>query len=233
MTIQEVHNRFNLAVRKEQEGSFTPTEVSRFLDMAQMELFNSLYGNVRSFDPVSQRAAVGYGASQRINDALSPFKSKYTFTTSTTASGIVTLPSNYMFLISLTTTQYNSTLGRNINYGVSVVNEEELQSRLESQVVPVALTGPIAVINSGKQIQLFPDTAQNGFVFYFRRPLAPIYNYTQSGRTITYNPTGSQDLEWGEQDINNILVKALSYAGVSMSSNDIVAYSSQKDKEVE
>ena len=230
MNIQEVHNRFNLAVRKEQGGSFSPTEVDRILDLAQMELFNSYYGNVKTFDPALQRPAVGYGASQRVNDSLSPFKIKMDFTISDTTGGVLSLPSNYLYLISLTTTVYNSTLGRNIHYPVSVVNEEELESRLESQVVPVALTGPIAVVNSGKKIQLFPDVPQSGFVYYFRRPAAPYLAYTQYGRSISYNATASQDLEWGEQDIHNIINKAVSYAAVSLGNNDLAGYSIAKDE---
>lgn len=232
MNIKEVHDRFNIAVRKEHGGSFNPIEVDRLLDIAQMELFNSYYGNVKTFDPVAQRATFAYGASQRINDALSPFKSQVTFTTTDTPGGVLTLPTNYLYLISLTTTVYNSTIGRNINYPVSVVNEEELQSRLESQIVPVALTGPIAVINSGKKIQLFPTSPQSGFVWFFRRPAIPNMSFTQAGRVITYVPGSSQDLEWGEQEIHNIINKAVSLAGLSMSSQDLVGYSVQKDREV-
>lgn len=231
MTIDQVHKVIRYYIKKSIEGYITPDEIDLVLDRAQMALFNDYYSNVKQFQPMAEHAAVGYGATQRINDALAPFKGKYTFLESDTASGIVNLPSGYMYLISLHTTRYVSSLGRNVTYGVQVVNEEELADRLESQIVPVDLTGPIAILNAANKIQLFPDVPQSGYAYYFRRPLAPKFNYTQLGRVVTYTSSGSQDLEWGEQDINNVISKALSYYGISMQSQDIIQYGEIKDKE--
>jgi hypothetical protein len=178
---------------------------------------------------------MGYGETQRINDALSPFKVTTTFTT--TSGGVLTLPSNYMYLISLYTTFYSNSLAKNVYNAVQVLNEEELIPRLESQVIPVTIDDPICIMNSSNQIQLFPDNVvSTGKIYYFRRPAVPKFDYTVSGRTITYKAAGAsnsatQELEWREPDINNIIVKALSYYGLSISSADVVQFAEAKNQQ--
>jgi hypothetical protein len=145
-----------------------------------------------------------------------------------------------MYLISLYTTYFSNTLQRNIYNPVAVLNEEELIYRLESQVIPVTTDDPICIMNSGNLIQLFPESGQNGKLFYFRRPVVPKFGYTTSGRSIVYNsteynattaPNGSRQLEWREADITNIIIKALSYYGLSISNNDVIQFAENKNQQ--
>lgn len=237
MTIQDIHTFILLALNKPQNAYLSHEEIDAVLDRAQMSQFNEYYSP--KSNNLNQPPVMGYGETQKINDALSPFKSTYTFTS--TSGGVVTAPSDYMYLISLYTTTYSNVLSRNIYNPVQVLNEEELIFRLNSQVIPVTTDDPICIMNSGNAIQLFPDSvSQVGKMFYFRRPKVPKFGYTQSGRVVTYNstqydpstaPTGSQQLEWREADINNIIIKSLAYYGLSISNNDIIQFSENKNQQ--
>mgnify|MGYP003342622163 FL=1 len=88
---------------------------------------------------------------------------------------------------------------------------------------------PVAIMNSNNLIQLFPEVASTGAVYYFKRPAVPVFGYTQSGRTITYNAGTSTQLEWRDQDINNIIVIALQYYGLNMKAQDIVQFGQVKE----
>ena len=226
MNINDVHKTILYFVNKEQNAFITPAEIDLVLDKAQLVLFNQYHTNPKLPSNVQ---AKNYGDSQRIDDALSAFKSKYTFTSLTSPSGLVTLPGDYMHLISLFTTVYNAQLGRNVYSSVQVMDEEELIERLESQVIPVNADDPVAIMNSQNRIQLFPEAPATGGVYYFRRPAVPVFGYTQSGRTITYNPLTSTQLEWRDADIMNIIVIALSYYGLSMSSEMIAQFANVKE----
>lgn len=226
MNINDVHKTILYFVNKEQNAFITPAEIDLVLDKAQLVLFNQYHTNPKLPSNVQ---AKNYGDSQRIDDALSAFKSKYTFTSLTSPSGVVTLPADYMHLISLFTTVYNAQLGRNVYSSVQVMNEEELIERLESQVIPVNADDPVAIMNSQNRIQLFPEAPATGGVYYFRRPAVPVFGYTQSGRTITYNPLTSTQLEWRDADIMNIIVIALSYYGLNMSSEMIAQFANVKE----
>jgi hypothetical protein len=229
MTIKDVHDIILFFLNKEQNAYLSHEEIDAVLDRAQMSQFNEYYNNHKLYRPDNQVPIVGYGESQRINDALSPFKSTYTFTNADTVGGVVTMPSTYMYLIALYTTQFVNSLNRNVTNPVTVLNEEELIYRLESQVLPVTLDDPICIINANNKIQLFPDQPQAGKVFFFRRPLPPKFEYSQSGRTINWS--GGQNLEWREGDINNIIMKALSFYGLNISSQEMVQYAETKNQQ--
>lgn len=233
MDIKVVHDTILFYTNKEQNAYVSHEEIDEVLDRAQMVLFNQYHTNPKL--PAQAQAEL-YGESQRIDDALSPFKELFTFQPNQspvqiTNGGIINLPPAYQHLISLYTTTFNSTLGRNVYSGVQVLNEEELIERLESQVIPVSSGDPIAIMNKQNKIQLFPPTGATGGVYYFRRPLKPLFAYTQSGRTITYDDANSVDLEWKDIDVNNIISIALSYLGIHMSAVDIVQFAQAKIQE--
>lgn len=234
MDIKVVHDIILFYLNKAQNGYVTHEEIDEVLDKAQLVLFNQYHTNPKL---PSQAQAALYGESQRIDDALSTFKAKYTFTPVSSPSGIITLPSNYLHLLSLYTTVYNSQLGRNIYSAVQVLSEEELIERLESQVIPVSLEDPIAIMNSQNLIQLFPEQGQTGGVYYLRRPATPKFAYTQSGRVITYippnpaNPASSVNLEWRDFDVNNVISIALSYYGLNLSNQEVMQFAQIKQQE--
>lgn len=233
MDIKVIHDTILFYLNKAQNGYVSHEEIDSVLDKAQLALFNQYHTNPKL---PSQAQAALYGESQRIDDALSAFKAKYTFAPGTipnsiSSGGVVTMPANYLHLLSMYTTVYNNQLGRNVYSGVQVLSEEELIERLESQVIPVTPDDPIAIMNSSNQIQLFPETAQSGGVYYLRRPVAPVFAYTQTGRTITYNPIASTQLEWRDFDINNIISIALSYYGLNLSSQEVMQFAQVKQQE--
>jgi len=226
MTIKAVHDIILFYLNKAQQGYITHEEIDSVLDRAQLALFNQYHTNPKL---PSNVALSVYGDSQRIDDALSPFKANQTFVNQTS----ITVPADYMHLLSLYTTTYNSTLGRNVYNGVQILDEQELILRLESQIIPVNADDPIAVMAANNTIQLFPNTPQSGGYYYFRRPKAPLFFYTVSGRVITHTPQQptSQDLEWREFDISNIICIALSYYGLNIKSADVIQFAQTKTQE--
>lgn len=228
MDINVTHDTINFYLNKDQNVYLSHEEIDEVLDRAQIALFNQYHTNPKL---PAQTQSDTYGESQRIDDALSPFKELYTFAPVNTPAGVITLPAGYQHLISLYTTVYNSTLGRNVYSGVQVLNEEELIERLESQIIPVSSGDPVAIMNKQNKIQLFPPTGATGGVYYFRRPLKPVFAYTQSGRTVTYDDANSVDLEWKDIDVNNIISIALSYFGIHMSAMDVIQFAQAKTQE--
>lgn len=226
MNINDIHNVILFYINKAQQGFITHEEIDLALDRAQMVLFDQYHTNPKI--PAKAQTEL-YGESQRIDDSLSPFKMKYTFNGVATPSGVITLPSDYMHFISLYTTTYNGQLGRNVYSSVQVLSEDELIERLESQVIPISVDDPVAIMNSQNRIQLFPEVASTGAIYYFRRPLVPKFAYTQVGRVITYDSGNSVQLEWREMDINNIIVIALQYYGLNLTSQDIVQFGAAKE----
>lgn len=235
MGIDQVHDIILQFLAKEKNGEATHEEIDRFLNRASYAHFNDLYNNPQRWRVDRQIGQIYYGGSQRINDALAPFKKLQSFVAGDNPGGLLTLNTNFLHLVSLAATVYNNTLSRNVYYPIQVVNEEELIDRLESQVSPVGATNPIAIMNDRQdgvfQIQMFPEQAHTGRLYYFSKPVECEFVYTQSGRVITFDEDNSVDLEWNDLETYNIITLALSYFSIPLASADVANWAEAKQKD--
>lgn len=217
MDLNEAYILLNFYINKEQGGWYPPEELTRIVDRAQRTLYNTYYTK--------------YSTSQRLDDALAPFKVDFQFTNGSTPNGYITTPSDYLDLLgvyTLVTGSDNVTRKR----PVEIVSEEELVYRLNSQVVPVDVDNPIGVIKTLWDIQLYPAQPQAGIVMYLRKPLTPFYAYSVlSGRVIVYDPNNSVQLEWSDKDIETILLIALNGIGINLSEQDVLQWSEIKTQQ--
>ena len=216
MDLLEIHNRLEFFINKAQGEYLTPAQEDKVLDIGQMALFNDYY--------------IKFAESQRINDALAPFKRQFTFTNATSPGGLITAPADYFDQISLYTIvqdQYGKTRQR----PCPRLNENELAGRLNSQLYPPTLFDPVCMTVQDWDIQLYPQVPQAGILFYLSRPAIPVFVYTGTGRTINYNALTSTQLEWADKDISSILVKALNYIGISTREQDVAGWASTQDQQ--
>lgn len=208
MDLNDQINFLNFWIAKERGAYYTIAELESLLDFGQMSVFDDLYQK--------------YATSQRIKDALAPFKSVYNFTTLT--SGYVIVPDDdYIKFLDLQI--YFNISDRRVYYPVKLINEDERADRLNSQIDPVTSTSPIGEQTAVKTFRLYPAHAYNGNVTYLRRPVKPVFGYNViSGRVIVYNPATSTQLEWGQDWINTILIKALKSIGINIKEADVSGF---------
>lgn len=230
MTIKKVHDWIYFLLDKNKAGYHSHEEIDEALDNAQLDVFNDYFGSPRKFEPGRAVATPAFGESQAVNKILSPFKAKLNFLTADTPAGLLTLPDNFVHPLGAFTVVYSNVLERSIRVPIVPVNEDELIKRLESQMVPVSTTRPIAIYNN-KSMQLFPDQPQAGTLYYLRRPAKPEYVYTMSGRVETHDADASTDLEWDDVAVGHVVAKALVYLGVNLSSEMVIQFGDMKDKQ--
>lgn len=218
MTLDKVHALLNFLINKFQGGWYSPEELDLVIDRGQMALFNSYY--------------LEYSTSQRLNDALGPFKRSVTFTNIDTPSGLYTVPSNYMHLLSIHTVIMISGVVPVQNRPVPILNEDEKVFRDNSQIIPVSVTDPYAVIVQNRNIQFYPSSPTAGVLYYLSRPAAPVFSYTIiSGRVVVYDSGASTQLEWADNDVVAIIVKALNFLGINLGEQDVLQWSEMKDQQ--
>lgn len=209
--INDLYNLYRYVLRKERGVFVTITQFNANMDAGQTDAFLEYFK--------------GYGANQEIHDALRVFKVYQPFTS--TSSGFVTYPSDYYHLLGNPFTVAGSTVNT-----LKFVNEDELSFALTSQLRAVTNAYPIAV-DTATGFSIYPQQTQTGAYFYLRRPATPNLDYTQVGRVVTYNAAGSTQLEWEEVYWNNILAKALRYAGVNMDEKGISDFANQYNAETQ
>lgn len=217
MDLNDAYTFLNFLINKNQGAWYAPEQLDLIVDRSQMALFNSYYQQ--------------FGTSQRLNDALAPFKRNFTFTLVDTPGGLIQAPADYQHLLNVYTIIQNSVTNLPQNRPVPILNEDEKVARDNSQIYPPSTTDPYAMIVQNWNVQLFPTVPQAGIMYYLTRPQAPHYVYSiVSGRVIVYNQGASAQLLWGDKDVASILVKALNYLGINLSEQDITQWSEQKDQ---
>lgn len=197
--INDIYNLMVFIVRKERGVFITIPEFQNTLDNAQLEATEDWFAS--------------YGETQIIHDAIRKLRTQVQF--SCDSGGNVTFASDYLHMIGSPYTVTGSTVN-----AIRFVNEDELPYALTSQLRAVSTTKPIAK-DTATGFQIFPQSVQIGFYVYLRRPASPVFGYTQSGRTITYNSNTSTQLEFTDVYINNIISRALKFWGINMAEADI------------
>lgn len=211
MNISEVVNYLNYFINKVTGAWVSPSEACTLLDRGQM----ALYADFKT----------RYATSQYVKDALSPFIR--TANINGTVSGLVTINDvDYLDLLDMQI--FYDISNRRVYAPVKMVNEDERANRLSSQRDPVTVTSPIGEQIGLRSFKLYPVASYNGNVTYFRRPAKPVFGYTLiSGRVIVYNPLTSTQLEWSEQHIDAIIIKALATLGINLNDADIANYATE------
>jgi hypothetical protein len=196
-------------VRKERGVFVTISEFESTLDNAQIEATSGWFEL--------------YGITQKIHDAIRKLRSQVQFTSA--SDGQVNFASDYLHMIGGAYTVTGSTINT-----IRFVNENEVSLSLKSQLRPVSTLLPIAK-DTATGFQIYPQVAQTGFYNYLRRPVKPVFGYTTSGRTITYNSATSTQLEFTDVYINNIISIALKFWGINMAEQDIQAFAQNQTQE--
>jgi len=207
--INDIYNFLVFIVRKERGVFITIPEAMQTIDNAQLEATEDWFSQ--------------YGVTQIIHDAIRKLRSQVQFTSA--SDGQVTFASDYLHMIGNPYTVTGSTIN-----AVRFVNEDELPFALTSQLRPVSTAKPIAK-DTAVGFQIYPQSTQTGFYNYLRRPATPVLGYTQAGRTITYNPNTSTQLEFTDVYINNIIARALKFWGINMAEQDIQQFAQLQTQE--
>jgi len=183
-----------------------------------------------------------YATSQRIKDALAPFRRTWDFTPSDTISGVIPIPSNLDF-INLLDARISYDLSGTTRYvSLELPNEDELSARLNSQIDPVTVTSPIGEVIGSTTVQItaslarrqyyirvYPAGGYNGRITYLKRPAKPNFVYTTiSQRVIVYNDALSTQLDWPENWQNAVLLKALESIGINLTDQEISNFAEAK-----
>jgi len=165
----------------------------------------------------------GYGIDQVLHDAIRPLRAYQPFTSN--SSGFVAYNSNYIHLLGNPFTVYGSTVT-----SPKIINEDEFSDAMTNQVRAVSNEYPI-IVDTATGFSIYPQSTQTGAYWYLRRPVAPTLAVTQVGRTVTYDSANSVQVELNEMYWNNVVARALKYAGINMDEKGVSDFANQFDAE--
>jgi hypothetical protein len=210
-SINYVYDFMRYIVKKQRGVMISIPEAMQALDTGQLDAVETWFS--------------AYGETQQLHDAIRKLRVYQPFTSDN--AGIVTFPDDYTHLIGTPFTIFGSSVTQ-----VTFFEEDEFAFALTNQVRVVSNDYPI-VVNVANGFSIYPQQLQIGAYWYLRRPATPILAVTTVGRTITYDPINSVQLEFSDSYINNIIGRSLVYVGVNMNEQDVSTFAEMYNKETQ
>lgn len=213
MNIWQIFNLFNFYLNKAQGSYISVNEFIENLHVWQLSLYSEYQSKI--------------GTSESKDTALDSFKVKFTFATSDTPLGVITLTDCFDILAIYTTP---TIAGAPRQRPVDFPNADEIGARLSSQLIPNTTSDPFAELTSKNTIQLYPKTPQSGVVTYYKMPVKPVLaTFLISGRVLAYDAGNSIQLGWSDKDVNTIIIRALTGVGINISAEDVQNWADKKE----
>ncbi len=222
-SVNEVKQLIDYISRKNNSATLNPEQLNLILHRAQMTKFMILYGNPTEYQVDKPVPRIAYEVTQKISDDLRAFKKQPNVILD--SAGHLALPSDYVHLISL---RYKT--GTNVSgvvvpkyIDIKIVDEDKEYYRLGSTIVPPTKKHPIGVLKSN-YVQIYPTNITTVQLSYLSQPPKPVWGYTMVNNRPVFNSATSVDLLWPDVVINDIVILALSYVGISIKDGDLSQY---------
>ena len=205
-------------LNKDNNGYVTPEEFNLFAKQAQLELFEEYFYDYNKWVVKQNRRLANSGYTD-IPKQLAEVIDLFTYESAALANvvNVFTLPTNWY---TLNTVLYNSITK------VERVEQNKIYELTSSHLTTPTTTYPAYVMNGatvsapGNSITVYPATITTGeiAVQYVRYPLDPKWTYTTVSGSPVFNQSATdyQDFELPAVDQNDLVLKILQYAGISI-----------------
>ena len=217
VSIDRVYQKVLALANKEQRGYITPQEFNLFADHAQTTIFEQYFYDLEQF-----KRRPDSDIDDLLDQKIQIFKA---------------LPSQYVDGQGLPSTTYQienvywqeNPPGTKIR-GVQRIEKGELAAIKSSPLLSASIT-PSYYISSDK---IYFTKQINGGAFYvniINKPLVPNWTYLISGESALYNAgdVNLQDFELHSSEQNNLVIKILQLAGVTIKDFNLTQVAAQEE----
>lgn len=240
MTINEVYKLVQAFASKDQRGFITPSEFNLMAKQAELELYNERLQVVMESSQVKK--AAGY-YKRALTPALAeqdilPFLYSKFVTTSQGSNysngAVANILADYVCQIY---TASSNSLSMDSNVPVDIVTPKNVGQVLRSNLVKPSMAFPVGLLSSAggatMNVEVFPKEISKIDVHYYLYTNNPTWNYvTISGKPV-YDASNSIPFKISDRCHGELVIKILSYLGVSIREADLVNYAQAKEVEQE
>ena len=228
--VQTVYNTLQDLVNKDQQGFVTELEFNRFAPIAQLNIYNSLFDELKDAKRLSR---AGYepgrdkSRTKRIREDLAYFSKKTSITKTNSVSGFLK-PTDLSRIISMTT--FGSVLlDQSTRTQIELCYDEEKIDRiLTNNLSAPSEEFPVALIS--EEIQVFPTNIKKIELRYYKYPASRNADGTRNeGAPIYDTLVGTyRDFELPEHYTSDLVYEIAKLIGVNLRDKAIVDYTGQE-----
>ena len=234
VSVDTVYQKVLAIANKEQRGYITPQEFNLFASKAQMDIFESYFGESRASEKEVKLDAEYGNKDQMIEEKLITFKyhlyhlTKVGFAANPTGNEFY-LPDNLHVLGNVYTTvrenstKYSPLLVKQVDVSdLNYIHTNNLLKPVKSR--PVYVRTPNNSENNSGSISMYPSkmapgwaggTRGNVFIDYIRKPAPAKWGYVVVGGKALYNAAGAFDFELHASEEGSLVNRILELSGIS------------------
>ena len=236
ISVDKVYQKVLAVANKEQRGYITPQEFNLFADHAQMDIFEQYF-----YDLEQRQRTTGneldYGdIISNIEEKISMF-AEFDNSLGNSQNGVFEVSTNIpnIYILSSVKIKYQT------EAQYRMVDKVQLNEVIKYENSPLAAptkSNPVYTKFSTSSIPIkikiypFPDNGDSVFANSVRKPKRPNWTYIISGNSnALYNASDSsrQDFQLHASEENNLVVKILQLAGVTIKDFNLVQIAAQEE----
>lgn len=205
------------AASKNQQGYISPNDYMLIINQAQRQYFDYLKGEYQRYQIQRPIAVVEFGQNQMVRQSLAPLVYN-TVLPINAITGIASFPSDYEVV--------DAVWGVYGFYNIRFIQQDRLDSYKHSDIDSI-VENPIYLLRH-EGFQFFPDRPygeNQAKMSYLRTPPSIVwgYNIDSNGQPV-YNAATSSEPIWGDNDMMQIIVRALQLVGINLQAPMISQY---------
>jgi len=227
-SVQAVYDTLNDLANKDQQGFITDVEFNRFAQIAQLNIYNSLFDELKDakrlsragFNPVRDKSRI-----KRIQEDLSYFSKKATVTKD---GDIFNKPTDLSRIISISTAG-SILLDQSTKKPVEVCyDEEKIERILLNNLSAPTEDFPVALVSD--DIHVFPTSIKKVEIRYYKIPEGRINGErTTTPQQPTYDADSQNvDFELPEHYTSDLVYEIAKMIGLNLRDQQITNYTNQE-----
>lgn len=224
--IAVVYNTLKDLANKDQQGFISESEFNNFANIAQLNIFNSLFDELKDakrltragFNPMRDKSRI-----KRVEEDLAYFSKSEPITK---ASGKFAKPTDLARIIGVTTAG-SIMLNQSTKKPIELCyDEEKIERILISNLSAPTDEFPVALVS--EFIHVFPTTINKIQVRYYKYPESTVSGVRNSNLPMYSSTAQNRDFELPEHYTSDLVYEIGKMIGLNLRDSDIVTYTGQE-----
>lgn len=239
-SVNVVYNTLKDLANKEQKGFVTPQVFNNFAQLAQVNVFRSLFDKMQKAKIMRLRNADESRELSMVNNIKEDLS---TFVTTAVVpkngEGTFDKPEDMVHVVGLTTNG-SIILGQSTRTPIEILyDESKIDYILTSDLSAPSEEHPIGLVSD--TIEVFPSSINKIRVSYYKYPQGilpltggktaalPVYGYTTTNGVNVFQPSTSVDFEMPDHYVGELVIEMAKLIGINLRDRDVFTYGQTED----
>ena len=220
VNVDNVYQKVLVLANKEQRGYITPQEFNLLASQAQLDIFENYFYELDMALRMAPNDTVYADKVDSIRERINVHEA-FRQTVSMSAGGVGTLPTSYK----LGKLSYNDS---GTYREIQLIPKNELNHYLNNKLLSPSVKRPIYIKTSENAIQVYPTSIASGVTCnIIQKPADPNWAYVVVNKKALFNSTAKVDFDLHEAEENNLVMRIVELAGVTIKNPDVSGYALQ------